>query len=48
MSLALREILGRTLQELKDDDRIVVLDADLGKATKADSFAKFVQSDILM
>ncbi|WP_418627497.1 transketolase family protein [Anaerosinus sp.] len=40
MSLALREIFGRTLQELKDDDRIVVLDADLGKATKADSFAK--------
>ena len=40
MSIALREVFGSTLQELKSDERIVVLDADLGKATKADAFAK--------
>ena len=35
MGMTLREVFGRTLVEMKDDPRLVVVDADLGSATKA-------------
>lgn len=35
MGTTMREIFGRTLQKLAEDPRLVVLDADLGSATKA-------------
>ncbi|WP_182186919.1 transketolase family protein [Pectinatus frisingensis] len=35
MGIAMRETFGRTLQLMKDDPRLVVLDADLGSATKS-------------
>lgn len=35
MGTTMREIFGRTLQILAEDPRLVVLDADLGSATKA-------------
>lgn len=34
MGTAMREVFGRVLQTMADDPRIVVLDADLGSATK--------------
>lgn len=40
MSMAMRDVYGQVLTELKDDPRIVVLDADLGKATKVIDFKK--------
>lgn len=40
MSIAIRDVFGKTLQSYCDDPRIVVLDADLGKATKAIEFKK--------
>lgn len=38
MSVATRESYGKVLKELADNKKIVVLDADLGKATKSMSF----------
>ena len=35
MGKTMREVFGRTLQKMADDPRLVVLDADLGSATKA-------------
>ena len=35
MGKTMREVFGRTLQEMKEDPKLVVLDADLGSATKA-------------
>ena len=35
MGTTMREVFGKTLQSMKDDPRLVVLDADLGSATKA-------------
>ncbi|CUH97778.1 putative transketolase C-terminal section [Propionispora sp. 2/2-37] len=40
MSTAMRNVYGQVLAELKEDPRIVVLDADLGKATKVIEFKK--------
>lgn len=40
MTVAIREAFGKTLAAMADDPRIVVLDADLGKATKAAAFFK--------
>lgn len=40
MGLAIREVFGNTIAAYKDDPRVVVLDADLGKATKAAAFKK--------
>ena len=35
MGKTMREVFGRTLQDMKEDPKLVVLDADLGSATKA-------------
>ena len=40
MNLATREAYGNTLVELKDKENVVVLDADLGHATKSWNFKK--------
>lgn len=40
MTVAIREAFGNTLAAMAEDPRIVVLDADLGKATKASTFQK--------
>lgn len=40
MALAIREVFGTTIAAMAQDERIVVLDADLGKATKAAAFHK--------
>ena len=34
MGTAMREVFGRVLQDMAEDERLVVLDADLGSATK--------------
>ena len=51
MGMAMREVFGRTMQEMAEDPRLVVLDADLGSATKALMFrdvcpARFVDVGI--
>ena len=38
MNLATREAYGNTLAELKDNENVVVLEADLGHATKSLKF----------
>ncbi len=38
MGIATREAYGQVLKELAENKDIVVLDADLGKATKSISF----------
>lgn len=40
MAMAIRDVFGETIKSVCDDPRIVVLDADLGKATKAIAFQK--------
>ena len=49
--MAMREVFGRTMQEMAEDPRLVVLDADLGSAAKALMFrdvcpARFVDVGI--
>ncbi|VBB09712.1 Hypothetical protein LUCI_5010 [Lucifera butyrica] len=40
MSITMRDAFGQALTELHNDPRIIVLDADLGKATRAINFKK--------
>lgn len=40
MAMAIRDVFGGTMKSVCNDPRIVVLDADLGKATKAITFQK--------
>lgn len=48
MGVATREAYGQALKELALDNNVVVLEADLGKATKVLSLRKLHQKDILI
>lgn len=48
MGKTMREVFGRTLQDMKEDPKLVVLDADLARQRRRFCLKRYVRSVILM